>query len=94
MQIKSERHNYKEDWRIGWRENTFQFGPGDGSKLIVGWQVISNWGGDHNGDWWRESSNPILLSKVGLVHVKSEYDRGANWSVIWYYVDARDYMFD
>jgi hypothetical protein len=95
VQIKSERQNYAEDWRVGWRENTFQLAPGkDDNKLIVGWQVISNWGGDHNGDWWRESANPILLSKVGLVHVKSEYDRGANWSVIWYYVDSKDYLFD
>lgn len=95
VQIKSERQNYAEDWRIGWRENTFQLAPDkENSKLIVGWQVISNWGGDHNGDWWRESANNILLSKSGLVHVKSEYDRGTNWSVIWYHVDSKDYLFE
>jgi hypothetical protein len=31
---------------------------------------------------------------VGSIHVKSEYDRGTDWTVIWYYVDATDYLFD
>jgi hypothetical protein len=36
----------------------------------------------------------ILLGNVGSIHVKSEYDRGTDRTVIWYYVDATDYLFD
>jgi hypothetical protein len=93
VQIQAVKQNYAADWRIGWRENTLRFGP-DPTKRIVGWQVISNWGGDHNGDWWKETDGSILLNNVGSVHVKSEYDRGTNWSVIWYVVDAKDDLFD
>jgi hypothetical protein len=92
-----------------YRENSMRFGP-DPSKRIVGWQVISNRtpglaplheGNRHlgeqfelNGDWWKESNGPILLGNVGSIHVKSRDHRGTDWSVIWYYVDAKDYPFD
>lgn len=89
--INSIRMNYSEAYRIGWRENTFEFGP-NSNNLIVGWQVISNWGDGLNGSWWK-AINQILLTDHAAVHVKSQYDRGCNWSLIVYYVDAKDYQF-
>jgi hypothetical protein len=31
---------------------------------------------------------------VGSIRVKSEYDRGTDWTVIWFYADAKEYLFD
>jgi hypothetical protein len=58
----------------------------------VGWQVISNWGDGPNGCWWKET-NQILGSDHAAVHVKSQYDRGCDWSLRVYYVEAKDYQF-
>jgi hypothetical protein len=97
VQIKSETQDFLHDYYVGqparW-ENTFQFGSVTDSKMIVGWQVISLWGDDHNGEWWKVSDAPILGTNMGLVHTKGEYARGSKWKVIWYYVDdAKDYRF-
>ena len=82
---------YSDSWHIGWRERTLEMGP-DGSRLIVGWQVTSNWGDGTNGGWWK-AIDQILLTDHGAVHVTSLYDRGCDWSVTYYYVDAKDYQF-
>ncbi len=89
--ISSMDMNYAESWTIGWREHTFEFGPDD-RYLIVGWQVISNWGDGSNGSWWK-ATNQILATHYAAVHVKSQYDRGCNWSMRVYYVYAKDYQF-
>jgi hypothetical protein len=95
VKIQSLQQSYSEEWTLGYRENTMRFGP-DPSKRIVGWKVISNteYPDQVNGDWWKETNGPILLGNVGSIHFKSQYARGTHWSVIWYYVDARDYPFD
>jgi len=82
---------YKEDWHIGYREKTLEFGP-DGKNLIVGWKVVSNWGDGSNGCWYK-AIDQILLTDHAALHVKSQYDRGCNWSFVVYYVDAKDYQF-
>jgi hypothetical protein len=89
--IQESRITYSETWHIGWREKTLELGPDD-SKLIVGWMVVSNWGDGSNGSWWK-ATDQILLKSHGAVHVKSQYDRGCNWTVVYYYVDAKDYQF-
>ncbi len=35
-----------------------------------------------------------LLDQVAAVHVKSQYDRGCDWSMRVYFVDAKDYQFE
>ena len=83
---------FAKSWHLGgWREHTFTFGP-DGKHLIVGWKVISNRTDDHNGSWMK-LSHPILLSHEARVHVKSQYDRGCDWCLTLYYVNAADYQF-
>jgi hypothetical protein len=89
--IQNRYMRYNESWQIGWREHTFEFGP-DGKYLIVGWEVISNWNDGSNGSWWK-AVDRILMTDHAAVHVKSQYDRGCDWSVIVYYVDAKDYQF-
>jgi hypothetical protein len=89
--ISSVKYDYAEPWQIGWRESTLEFGP-DPSKLIVGWRVQANWTDGTDGSWWK-ASDQILLTGHGAVHVKSEYDRACDWSVIFYIVDAKDYPF-
>lgn len=89
--IDSTKLNYSKKGHIGHREHTFEFGP-QGNYLIVGWQVVSNWGDGTNGSWW-EATNQILLTDYAAVHVKSQYDRGCDWSLIIYYVAAKDYQF-
>ncbi len=89
--IHSTNLHYSDSWHIGWREHIFQFGP-DGNYLIVGWEVVSNWNDGTNGSW-RKEVDQILLTSQAAVYVTSEYDRGCDWSLIVYYVDAKDYQF-
>jgi hypothetical protein len=86
--INTDRYTYKEDWQVGWREHTFDWQHTD--RLIVGWEVVSNWHDGTNG-WWEKKSDPILLTHRAEVHVKSLYDRGCNWSFNVFWVDAKDY---
>lgn len=89
--IQKWESRYHEDWQIGFREHTFEFGP-DGNYLLVGWQLVSNWGDGMNGTWMK-TIDRILLTNHAAVHVKSQYDRGCDWSVSFYFVDAKDYQF-
>jgi hypothetical protein len=89
--IHQTTKNYTEKWQFGRREATLEFGP-DPNSLIVGWQVISNWGDGTNGTWYK-ANDQILMTNHGAVHVRSEYDRGCDWSVVFYFVDAEDYQF-
>jgi hypothetical protein len=89
--IHENRMTYREDHHVGWRQKTLEFGPDD-KYLVVGWKVVSNWGDGTNGGWWK-AVDQNLLESHGAVHVKSLYDRGCDWTVIYYYVDAKDYQF-
>lgn len=82
---------YRDTWRLGWREKTLEFGP-DGKYLMVGWNVVSNWGDGTNGAWYK-AVDQILLTDHAAVHVRSLYDRGCDWSLVLYYVDSKDYQF-
>jgi hypothetical protein len=89
--IHSTRLNYKQGYRIGHRNHTFEFGA-DSRYLIVGWEVLSNRKDGLNGSWWK-SVDRILLSDRATVQVESRYDRGFDWSLVVYYVDVKDYQF-
>ncbi|HEY9751109.1 MAG TPA: hypothetical protein V6C63_20665 [Allocoleopsis sp.] len=89
--IHSTQLNYKASGHVGHRGNTFEFGP-NGNYLIVGWQVVSNWNDGTNGSWWK-GTDQIILGSYACVRVRSKYDRGCDWSLIIYYVDAKDYQF-
>lgn len=88
--INTDRQSYSDNWQIGWREHTFEWEHGD--RLIVGWEVVSNWHDGTNG-WWKKNSATILLTHRAEVYVKSLYDRGCNWSFNIFWVDAKDYDF-
>ncbi len=89
--IHSTQLHYREEFHIGYRDHTFEFGP-DGKYLIVGWEVISNWNDGLNGSWWK-AIDTILLTSQAAVHVESKYDRGTDWSFSIFYVDSKDYQF-
>ena len=91
VQIQSRVEHYAESWHIGWRERTLSFGP-DQNFILVGWRVASNWTDGTNGGWWKATKR-ILLTSQGAVHVKSLYDRGTDWTVTYYFVNAADYQF-
>lgn len=83
---------FVKSWFLGgWREHTFTFGP-DQRFLIVGWKVAANRTDDHDGSWWK-ASDSILMTHEARVHVKSQYDRGCDWCLTLYYVNAADYQF-
>ena len=88
--IKMDSEQYSDVWQIGWREHTFDWQHQD--RLVVGWEVVSNWADGTNG-WWRQDSSPILMSHRANVYVKSWYDRGCNWTLNIWWVDAKDYDF-
>jgi hypothetical protein len=83
--------NYDEEWHIGHREHTFEFGP-DGKYMIVGWKVKANWNDGTDGEW-DKAIDQILLTNHGAVHVYSQYDRGCSWTCIYYFVSKADYEF-
>lgn len=87
IDVASVTQNYSADWKIGWRENVFTFR--DTSKVIVGWDVICN-RTDNGGDWQKRSAT-IIGRNNGNVYVKSDYDRGCSWTIVWYTVDANLY---
>jgi len=89
--ISSQEENYQQSPHVGWRENTFQFGPNQ-SILLVGWEVISNRHDGMNGSW-KKFVDQILLGDYAAIYVISLYDRGCDWSVRFYYVNATDYQF-
>ena len=39
--MASTSDHVEQDWKIGWREHTFNFR--DSTKVLVGWDVICNW---------------------------------------------------
>jgi hypothetical protein len=97
LDIKSERRDFRVTYDfiqhgLGKRQEGL-LEINDPTKLIVGWTVISNWGADHNGGWWKETNGPILLKTRGAVHVRGEETRGTNWTVIYYIVNNDDYPF-
>lgn len=90
--IRSERRDCKADWAFAKRQtSTLRFGP-DGNRLLVGWKVSANWYDGTNG-WWSKASGEMLLKSFGEVALKSQVTRGFDWSVTYYYVDAKDYQF-
>lgn len=86
--ITSQTDTVEDSWKIGWREHVFTFH--DARKLIVGWDVICNWADGTGGDW-RKDSDTIIGRSSGKIYVKSDYDRGYSWTVVWHVVDAADY---
>jgi hypothetical protein len=88
--IKMDSESYSDEWHVGYREHTFDWRHED--RMIVGWEVVSNWADGTNG-FWRQDSAPILGSHRANVYVKSWYDRGCNWTLNVWWVDAKDYDF-
>ncbi|ADB49544.1 hypothetical protein [Conexibacter woesei] len=86
------RHDsrYEEKWQIGWREANIGFS--DPNAIVVGWEVVSDWGDGTNGQWWKTTDQNLLQDRA-WVHVKSQYDRGCAWTIVVSYVDAADYQF-
>jgi hypothetical protein len=91
VSIATTEMRYAEQWHIGYREHTFEFGP-NGNNLVVGWQVISNWNDGTNGSFWKDTDR-IIGTNYAAVHVKSRDDRGCDWTVRVFYVSAKDYLF-
>jgi hypothetical protein len=71
-------------------DNTFHWQ--ETNRIIVGWEVVSNWADSYNG-WWCKRSDQILLNDNADVYVKSLYDRGTNWTLNIYSVAADEYRF-
>lgn len=86
--ITSITDSVQADWKIGWREHVFTYR--DTTKIIVGWDVICNWTDGTGGDW-KKASDTIIGENSGSIYVKSDYDRGYSWTVIWYVVNSADY---
>jgi hypothetical protein len=69
-----------EEWHIGFREHRFSWpwSPYDESQVVTGWRILANWGDGSDGDW---SDGSLIGKNSGSVNVKSEYDRGYNWTL-------------
>jgi hypothetical protein len=76
------------EWKFGWREHVFSFR--DSARLIVGWDIICNWDDGTGGDW-HKACDQVIGQSAGEVYVKSDYDRGYSWTIVWHHVDASLY---
>jgi V8-like Glu-specific endopeptidase len=85
VSVTSITDRVSADWKIGWNEHVFSFR--DSTKALVGWDLICNRTDGHNGDWHKVSSQ-IIGRSTGDVFVKSDYDRGYSWTIVWYMVDS------
>lgn len=72
-------------------EHSFDTGPLE-NTLIVGWELISNWGDGTNGYWWKEKPQ-IIMTANPAVRIQSRAGRGFDWNLKIYYVNANDYQF-
>jgi len=89
--VDNTEQRYKQDYNgPGWNQHTFVFD--DPTKHIVCWEVIANRNDGKNGSWMKVVDQ-ILLTGYAAVHVSSAYDRGTDWSLRVYYVNAEDYPF-
>ncbi|WP_087508152.1 trypsin-like serine peptidase [Cellulomonas iranensis] len=86
--VTAESDRVRQDWHIGWREHVFSYR--NSSRVLVGWDVVCNWSDGTGGDW-HKVSDTIIGRSGGDVYVKSDYDRGYDWSITWYSVDASQY---
>lgn len=87
VSVDKREDEFKADWDFGWRTKNITFR--DSTKIIVGWDVICNWN-SYGGDWSKACSQ-IIGRSDGSILVKSDYDRGCNWTVTWYFVEAALY---
>ncbi|MFI5527251.1 hypothetical protein ACIA8O_01720 [Kitasatospora sp. NPDC051853] len=72
---------------VGYRTHTFDYpDPGQGTGVVVGWEVVANWADGSDGYWSKESET-ILLGNRASVHVKGAYDRGTDWTLNVYTID-------
>lgn len=88
VSVASASDHVEQDWKIGWREHTFNFR--DSTKVLVGWDVICNWTDGTGGDW-HKACDQVIGRGAADVYVKSDYDRGYSWSIVWYFVEATLY---
>lgn len=91
VNIQKWEGHYSDSWHVGWREANLDFS--DDKALVVGWEVVSNWNDGTNGEWKKNLDQNLLKSRAS-VHVKSLYDRGCDWTLRVYWVDAALYPFD
>ncbi|MDR3428789.1 hypothetical protein [Silvimonas sp.] len=88
VSVTSASDHVEAKWKIGWNEHVF--GYRDSNRVLVGCDVICNWADGTGGDW-EKRCDQILGRSAGDVWVKSDYDRGYSWSIVWYSVDANLY---
>jgi hypothetical protein len=62
------------------------------NKLFVGWEVVSNPNDSTNREWWKEV-DAIVLTDHAAVRIRSNFDRGVDWTVISYWDDPKDCEF-
>jgi hypothetical protein len=86
--VSSLSDSVAEDWKIGWREHVFSYR--DSTRLLVGFDITCNRNDGFGGDW-HKASDHVIGQSAGDVYVKSDYDRGYSWTIIWYSVDASSY---
>lgn len=90
VSIHSTSQNVHQVWHTGKRQKTLTVGP-DASKLMVGWTVHSVWP-DLNGHF-EKAVDRIIGTDQAAVFFSSLFDRGYNWTLTVYWVDADDYQF-
>jgi len=91
VSILSATNPFQMDWKSGHREITLTGNfPAGINPLIVGWQIVSN--RDKNG-FWQKACPQIIMTSNYAVYFQSDFDRGVDWDVVCYFVDADQYMF-
>lgn len=89
--IKADPQTFYKNYEgPGWQQTTLNWQ--DPTRIVVGWEVVSNWPTWLNGQW-KKMSDQIILKSAAPVYVSSCYDRGTNWTVNVFSVPEEDYRF-
>ncbi|MCI5123102.1 MAG: hypothetical protein D3925_01150 [Candidatus Electrothrix sp. AR5] len=92
VNISHDKQPYSIGWKSGHRDHSFSFkNPSNKSSILVGWSVQSN--KNDNGSW-KKTCDQVILENYATIYTRSEFDRGIDWTITWYYVDADDYRFE
>lgn len=88
VSFHSHEESKKLGYKIGHRSHTFKV-ENDDDLFITGWEVKSN--RSDNG-YWKKDDTYILGTGKCEIYVRSDYDRGLNYTVTCYYTDKSPYF--
>ena len=88
VNVLSRKESATKDASFGYSHHIFHFDDPD--SVIVGWKLTCNWD-DNTGGSWSKLSKQVIGHSSAKVRITSDFWRGFDWQMTWYYVPASEY---